>query len=43
MLQNFAGTPEGQKTMISILPQVLIGLNVPPGVADLIKGSPENK
>ena len=39
MLQNFAGTPEGQKTMLSILPQILGGLNLPYGAADMIKSA----
>jgi hypothetical protein len=39
MLQNFAGTPEGQKTMVSLLPKVLGGLNLPPGVADTVKNA----
>lgn len=36
LLQNFAGTFEGKKTMSGILPQVPGGLNLPPGVADTI-------
>jgi len=39
LLKSFAGTPEGQKVMMSILPQVLGGMNLPPGVADMIKGA----
>ncbi len=39
MLRNFAGTPEGQKTMLSILPQILGAINLPPGVAEMIKGA----
>jgi len=39
LLQNFAGTPEGKKTMSGVLPQVLGGLNLPPGVADTVKGA----
>jgi len=42
MLQNFVGTPEGKKTILSILPQILGGLNLPPGIADMIKGSLDN-
>jgi len=36
MLQNFMGTPEGKQTMVSILPTVLSGLNLPAGASDLI-------
>jgi hypothetical protein len=43
LLQNFAGTPDGQKTMMSVLPQVLGGLNLPPGVADAVKGAIPNQ
>jgi hypothetical protein len=39
LLQNFAGTPDGKKTMMSVLPQVIGGLNLPPGVADMIKSA----
>jgi hypothetical protein len=39
MLQSFAGIPEGQKVILSILPQILGGLNLPPGVGDSIKGA----
>ncbi|MEN6443899.1 MAG: hypothetical protein WC391_06135 [Methanoregula sp.] len=39
LLKNFASTPEGQKVMMSVLPSVLGGLNLPPGVADMIKGA----
>jgi len=35
LLQNFAGTPDGQKTML----QVVGGLNLPPGAADMIKNA----
>ena len=37
MLQKFAGTPEGRETIISILPHILDGLNLPGGAADTIK------
>jgi hypothetical protein len=37
MLQKFAGTPEGRETIISILPHILGGLNLPGGAADTIK------
>jgi hypothetical protein len=39
LLQNFAGTTEGQKTIMAILPAVLSSMNLPPGVADMIKNS----
>jgi len=39
LLKNFASTPEGQKVMISVLPTILGALNLPPGVADMIKGA----
>lgn len=37
LLKNFAMTPDGQKVIKSILPQVLDGMNLPPGVADMIR------
>ena len=37
MLQKFVGTPEGKETIVSILPHILGGLNLPPGAADNIK------
>jgi hypothetical protein len=33
MLKKFVGTPEGKETIISILPKILGGLNLPPGAA----------
>lgn len=39
LLKNFASTPEGQKVIAGILPQVLNSLNLPPGMADMIKGA----
>jgi hypothetical protein len=39
LLQNFAGTPEGQKAIMAVLPTALNGMNLPPGVADMIKGA----
>ena len=39
LLQNFAMTPDGQKVMAGILPQVLGGANLPPGVLDMVKGA----
>jgi ABC-type glycerol-3-phosphate transport system substrate-binding protein len=42
MLQNFAGAPEGKKVMLSILPRIPGGLNLPSGVADRVRNSPGN-
>ena len=39
MLQKFVGTPEGKETIVSILPHILGGLNLPPGAADTIKAA----
>jgi len=39
LLQNFIGTPEGKNAMLQVLPQVLGGLNLPPGAADMIKNA----
>jgi hypothetical protein len=39
LLQNFAMTAEGKSVIAGILPQVLSGMNLPPGVADMIKGA----
>jgi hypothetical protein len=39
MLQKFVGTPEGKETIVSILPHILGGLNLPPGTADTIKAA----
>jgi hypothetical protein len=39
LLKNFATTPDGQKVIMSILPAVLGAMNLPPGVADMIKGA----
>jgi len=39
LLQNFAMTPDGQKIIGGILPQLLGGANLPPGVLDMIKGA----
>jgi hypothetical protein len=33
MLQKFVGTPEGKETIVSILPHILGGLNLPSGAA----------
>jgi len=39
LLKNFASTPEGQKVIMGILPQMLGAMNLPPGVAEMIKGA----
>jgi hypothetical protein len=39
LLKNFAMTPDGKKVIMGILPQVLGSMNLPPGVADMIKGA----
>ena len=39
LLQSFAMTPDGQKAISGILPQVLGGANIPPGVIDMIRGA----
>jgi hypothetical protein len=39
LLKSFAANPEGQKVILGILPQILGGMNLPPGVADMIKGA----
>lgn len=39
LLQNFAGTPDGKKTMAGLLPQVLGGMNLPPGAAEMVLGA----
>ncbi len=39
LLKNFASTPEGQRVIASLLPQIIGSLNLPPGVADMIKGA----
>lgn len=36
MLQKFVRTPEGKETIVSILPHILVALNLPPGAADTI-------
>jgi len=36
MLKDFMGTPEGKQTMMSVLPGILSGLNLPAGASDLI-------
>ena len=43
MLQKFVRTPEGKETIVSILPHILGGLNLPPGAADTINGAPGRK
>ena len=39
LLKNFAGTPDGQKAIMAVLPTVLDGLNLPQPVKDMIKSS----
>jgi hypothetical protein len=39
MLQKFVETPEGKETIVSILPHILGGLNLPLGAADTIKAA----
>jgi hypothetical protein len=39
MLQKFVKTPEGKETIVSILPHILSGLNLPPGAADTINAA----
>lgn len=39
LLKSFAMTPDGQKVISGILPEVLGGMNLPPGVADMIKSA----
>ena len=39
MLEKFIGTPEGKETIVSILPHILGGLNLPPGAADTINAA----
>jgi hypothetical protein len=39
MLQKFVETSEGKKIVLSILPQMLSGLNLPPEVTATIKGA----
>jgi hypothetical protein len=39
MLKGFIETPEGKKAMISILPALLDGLNLPPAIKDAVKSA----
>jgi len=39
IVKNFAATPGGKKVILSILPQLLEGLNLPPQVTDAIKSA----
>ena len=39
MLQKFVGTPEGKETILSILPHIPGGLNLPPGAAAAINAA----
>jgi hypothetical protein len=43
MLQNFAGTTEGKKTLLGVLPDLLSGLNLPPGATEMITGAIKNQ
>jgi len=43
MLQKFVGTPEGKETIVSILPHILGGLNLPPAAAETIKAALRSK
>lgn len=43
MLQNFVGTPEGKNILLSILPQILSGLNLPPEVTASIRSAIERR
>jgi len=36
LLQDFIGTPEGKQTLATVLPTVLSGMNLPPGVSEII-------
>ncbi len=36
MLKSFAATQEGQKALMSVVPVILDGINLPPGVKDMI-------
>jgi len=39
LLQNFAGSAEGKKTLMGVLPNLLSGLNLPAGTAETINGA----
>nr|WP_319375741.1 hypothetical protein [uncultured Methanoregula sp.] len=39
LLKTFASSPQGQKALISILPTLLEGFNLPPGVKEMILGA----
>ena len=36
MLKSFAVTAEGQKALMSVVPVILEGINLPPGVKEMI-------
>jgi len=36
LLKTFASSPEGQKVLLSVLPTLLNGINLPPGVKEMI-------
>jgi hypothetical protein len=39
MLKKFVGTPEGKETIVSILPHILSGFNLPPRAAVAINAA----
>ena len=39
LLKDFAMTAEGRNVIAGILPQILGGMNLPPGAADIIKNA----
>jgi hypothetical protein len=43
LLQNFAGSVEGKKSLTSVLPNLLSGLNLPAGTAETITGAIQNR
>ena len=36
LLKTFAASPDGQKALLSVLPALLNGINLPPGVKEMI-------
>ena len=42
LLKSFATTAEGQKVIAGLLPQVIGGMNLPPGTIEMIKGALAN-
>jgi len=43
LLQDFIGTPEGKQTLATVLPTVLSGMNLPPGVSEIITNALKNR